>query len=603
MSTRRWCFGLAGFSLAAALIGLMVATLAPSGFDGFDLILTVLFATTLPWTVVGFLNAVVGLAILRASRDADAAVCPVTQPTADAPITTDTALVVCIRNEEVDSVIQNLEHMLAGLHRAGLHRRFQAYVLSDSDRPDTSTHEANAVAKLAERWRDTVAVTYRRRADNAGFKAGNIRDFLDRFGDRHDFMLVLDADSFMTAEAIARLVRIMEANPRLGILQSLTNGLPATSAFARTFQFGMRLGMRSYTLGAAWWQGDCGPYWGHNALVRIEPFRQHCALSPVPGSGALSGAILSHDQVEAVLMRRAGYEVRVLPIASGSYEENPPNLLEFIRRDLRWCLGNMQYLHLLRMPGLRPVSRVQLLLAILMFASSPAWLAFLAVGALRMVLVDHPYASFDPTLGTVLFACVLGMIFAPKLATVVDVILRPEERRAFGGGARLLASVLGEVVFSTLLAPIMAIAHTFFLVGLPFGRRATWAAQRRDVHEIEFGNAWQRLWPQFAFGVSGLVWVAECSSVPLWSVLPVVLGPLLATPFAMLTASRQTARMVVRTKLWQTPEEASPPADLAGLLLADDRSCPDHVISAAAEAALPPVCAAPLPALATTGKE
>ena len=136
-----------------------------------------------------------------------------------------------------------------------------------------------------------------------------------------------------------------------------------------------------------------------------------------------------------------------------------------------------------------------------------------------------------------------------------------------------------------------------------FLRRATWSAQRRDVHEIEFGNAWQRLWPQFAFGVSGLVWVAECSSVPLWSVLPVVLGPLLATPFAMLTASRQTARMVVRTKLWQTPEEASPPADLAGLLLADDRSCPDHVISAAAEAALPPVCAAPLPALATPGKE
>src|SRR6185503_12995327 len=178
-------------------------------------------------------------------------------------------------------------------------------------------------------WRGRISLTYRRREANTGFKAGNIRDFCDRWGDQHDHALVLDADSLMTAEAVLRLVRIMQANPQLGILQSLVIGMPSTSAFARIFQFGMRLGMRSYTIGSAWWQGDCGPYWGHNAVIRLKPFIAHCHIPARPDGTH----ILSHDQIEAVLMRRAGYEVRVLPEEGASWEENPPTLLEFIRRD------------------------------------------------------------------------------------------------------------------------------------------------------------------------------------------------------------------------------------------------------------------------------
>src|SRR5690606_26210930 len=121
-----------------------------------------------------------------------------------------------------------------------------------------------------------------------------------------------DADSLMTAEAMLRLTRIMQRHPHVGIVQTLVTGLPSASAFARIFQFGMRLGMRSYTLGAASWQGDCGPYWGHNAILRLEPFIAHCHLPLLPGKPPLGGHVLSHDQIEAVLMRRAGYEVRVL---------------------------------------------------------------------------------------------------------------------------------------------------------------------------------------------------------------------------------------------------------------------------------------------------
>ena len=188
-----------------------------------------------------------------------------------------------------------------------------------------------------------IPVTYRAAHVNTGFKAGNIWDFCERWGDQHEFAVTLDADSFMTAAAIMRMVRIMQADPKLGILQGLVVGMPSTSAFARIFQFGMRLGMRSYTIGSAWWQGDCGPYWGHNAVIRIAPFIAHCRIPELPEGGVLGGHVLSHDQIEAVLMRRAGYDVRVLPEEDLGWEENPPTLIEFIRRDLRWCQGNMQY--------------------------------------------------------------------------------------------------------------------------------------------------------------------------------------------------------------------------------------------------------------------
>ena len=294
-------------------------------------------------------------------------------------------------------------------------------MLSDTGDPAIAAAEEECFAALARAWRDRVAVTYRRRTLNAGFKAGNIRDFCDRWGNQHDFALVLDADSVMTADAVLRLVRIMQVAPRLGILQSLVIGMPSTSAFARLFQFGMRLSMRSYTIGSAWWQGDCGPYWGHNAIVRLAPFMAHCDL-PILSQGALvSGHVLSHDQVEAVLMRRAGYEVRVLAEEGGSFEQNPPTLIEFIRRDLRWCQGNMQYWHFLVMPGLKPVSRYQLGFAILMFLGSPAWMGLLVLGTAAVAFAGSPAAFIRPDAGMALFVTVLIMWFAPNIATAIDV--------------------------------------------------------------------------------------------------------------------------------------------------------------------------------------
>jgi membrane glycosyltransferase len=355
----------------------------------------------------------------------------------------------------------------------------------------------------------------------------------------------------------------VERNPQIGILQTLVTGMPTRSAFARIFQFGMRLGMRSYTLGSAWWQGDCGPYWGHNAVLRLAPFIEHCHLPLLPGRPPLGGHILSHDQVEAVLMRRAGYEVRVLPEEGDSFEQNPPTLLEFIRRDLRWCQGNMQYWRLLALRGLRPMSRIQLALAIQMYLGSPAWMGFLLLGVARATLPFLPPMHFDPEIGPAMFLVVLFMTFAPKIATAVDVFLRSGLRRGFGGGLRFAANLVSEILFSALLAPVVALGNTIFMTGLLFGRTIGWTAQRRDDHAVSLVDAARRLWPQSVLGV--LLGIIAWRGGYFLISLPMTLGFAIAIPFAIATSLPGLGRAFILLGLGRIPEETHAPPILLGL--------------------------------------
>ena len=192
--------------------------------------------------------------------------------------------------------------------------------------------------------------------------------------------------------------------------------------------------------------------------------------------------MLSHDQIEAALMRRAGYDVRVLPEEDLGWEENPPTLIEFIRRDQRWCQGTLQYGHFLFLPGMKLVSRFQLAFAMLMFLGSPAWIGLLVVGTLALAASPTPADFIRPDAGHALLAIILVMWFAPKIATVIDVLTRPKLRHAFGGTLRFLASVATETAFFILLSPIMWVCHTLFLAGLPFGRVIGWIGQMRDDH-------------------------------------------------------------------------------------------------------------------------
>jgi len=543
----------------AGLIWLATVALSPGGLSALDIVLVVLFALTLPWYVIGFWNAAIGFLIMRFARDPVAAVLPVAGRVAgDEPITASTAVLLCIRNEPPDAAARMLEATMQGLDAHGVGERFHVYVLSDTSEDDIAAAEDACFAALAATWRGRVALTYRRRSHNIAFKAGNIGDFCAHWGKDHDFAIMLDADSAMSVDLILKLVRIMQIEPNLGILQSLVIGMPSASAFARIFQFGMRLSMRSYTIGSAWWQGDCGPYWGHNAIVRIAPFVAHCQL-PVLAEGALvKGHVLSHDQVEAVLMRRAGYGVRVLAGEGSSFEQNPPTLVEFIRRDLRWCQGNMQYWQFLRLPGLHPLSRYQLAFAILMFLGSPAWIGLLLIGSAAVALAPTPSDFMRWDAGIAGLLLVLTMWFAPNIATVIDVLTRAKLRHLFGGGLRFSASFVITVVFAVLIAPIMWASHTLFLAGLLRGRTLDWGPG---------SLALRRFWPQTLLGLAPVLLLALAAPGALPYALLIAGGPLLSIPLAVATASPALGRLLIIMGLDRLPEEILPPPELRALKL------------------------------------
>jgi membrane glycosyltransferase len=327
--------------------------------------------------------------------------------------------------------------------------------------------------------------------------------------------------------------------------------LPAPSAFPRLFQFGMRAGMRTWATGQAWWQGDEGPYWGHNAVVRIAPFRAHCRMPILPDGQH----ILSHDQVEAAVLRAAGWGVRVLPDESGSWEANPPALPEFLRRELRWLAGNMQYRHLLRLPGLRPLGRWQLMQAILLFAGTPLYLLFL-LGAATAAATDG-ISAFPTVPAVALTVGWFGALYAPKLLGYAEVALSPVKRDRYGGLARLVGGAILEIGFTLLLDAISAVAKTGAMLRLPFGRHTGWTPQNRRERGVTWGEASRLLWSQTVLG--GLVFagfVASGWTATLWA-LPLAGGLLTAIPLCVLTAEPRFGRWLRERQIAAVPEEIS----------------------------------------------
>jgi membrane glycosyltransferase len=527
---------------------LMALIIGGAGWSWAGATIMLLFLVGLPWTLLAFWNAVIGFVILRCHKDPASYTNPALRATLpDAPLVSRTALCICIRHEKVASVAMRLAAMRTSLEESGHAAHFEFHVLSDSTRPEICAAESAA-------FENDPAIHYRRRPANTGYKAGNLRDFAITHLGRTDFMIALDADSLMSGAAILRLVRVMQANPRLGILQTLVTGRPATSPFARIFQFGMRHGMRTHTTGIAWWQGSSGPYWGHNAIIRVRPFVRHCALPKLRPGLPLAGDLLSHDQVEAALMRAAGFDVRVIADEFGSWEENPPRLPDFIRRDLRWCQGNLQYLRIIGRPGFRPMGRFQLCNAIAMYMGAPTSILMLTVGIANGLSAAHGHVP-----GKLAFGLYFGMLllgFAPRLLNVVNIMLSPGERRRWGGGARLMAGAVTDALFTLMIGPVMMVAQTRFISGLLFDHRIIWEAQQRDDGIVPIGEAIYGLWPQFLLGlVFGLAtWLVAPGALP-WAI-PTLAGSLLAVPFACITASPRLGRWMCRVGLCAIPGES-----------------------------------------------
>lgn len=559
---------------ASTLYGgdMMLEILAANGLTSLEMVIAVLFTITFAWIAVAFWTAVAGFLVqlLRLDPLSLGRQCRRAPP--DAPLVTRTAVVMPIYNEESNRIIAGLEATYRDLQRTGDGDAFDFYVLSDSTDPQIAAAEHTAVTELQRRLGGDHCIYYRRRPQNEGRKAGNIAEFCCRWGTHYDFMLVLDADSLMAGQTITGMARAMQANPEAGIIQTVPIPVRQRTFFGRYLQFASTLYSHMLAAGMSFWQTDTANYWGHNAIMRVEPFMDHCGLPKLSGEPPLGGEILSHDFVEAALMRRGGWRVYLFPEIGGSYEEIPSNALDFAKRDHRWAEGNMQHLRLLGASGLHLLSRLHFLLGALAYGCSFLWLAMLALGtvdAVSSALTAQLY--FDsggqlfpnwPVARTAqmisLLVIVVAMLILPKVMGVVVCLLDRERRRAFGGGLRVTASATLELLFSVLIAPVMMTFHAYFVAVILCGRNVKWAPQSRDGRRVSWPEAFRST---AAPTIAGLAWGVLTGWVtPLffWAMTPVLVGLVLAAPLVALSSSPALGEFVRRCGLFLTPAETAP---------------------------------------------
>jgi membrane glycosyltransferase len=525
----------------------------------------VLFGLLLGWVTAGFVTALMGLWVLwRPDRHALSIDVARRQPlNHDAR----TAIIMPICNEPVGSVFAGLRATCESLAESEGADLFDVYVLSDTYDPALRAQELAAWSALREQLGDRCRLYYRLRERRTRRKAGNVADFCRRWGSNYRYMVVLDADSVMTGETITMLVRMMEAYPKAGIIQTAPRACGVQTLHARAQQFAGRVVGRLFTAGMMYWQLGESHYWGHNAIIRVEPFMKHCALAKLSGRGGLSGEILSHDFVEAALMRRAGYYTWLTTDLEGSYEQQPSNLMEELQRDRRWCQGNLMNFRLITEPGFQPVHRAMLFTGAMAYVSAPLWLCFLLVSLSLRLLEPHTgstgffsYLEMSPPLEW-LWGLTLTLLFLPRLLAVGAVLLRGEQS-AYGGSAALIKSSVLEAILSALQAPIRMMAHTLFVVTALTGLNLEWKSPMRESQSILWRDALQRFVPIMIAVSLGLMATFKVHQDAVWWLLPVGLPLLLAAPLTVFTSESRWG-LSLRRRLWLlTPEERTTPAVL-----------------------------------------
>lgn len=575
----------AGLVLASVGAGgwVMTTILANEGLNELELVILALFVVTFGWIAVSFWTAVLGGAVIVIARFRNIAPARLVTPLASGDPDAGrarVALVMPVYREDADRVVGGLMTMHRALVAQGQRHRFDFFMLSDTPHGEGAAYEENTFAAFERATRKQGRSVYRRRTANHRRKVGNIEDFCRRWGADYDFMLVLDADSIMTRSAMVRLAALMEANADIGLIQSQPLPVGQRTLFGRVLQFANRLAGPLMATGLAFWQGRNGNYWGHNAIVRLDAFMDHCALPDLPGKPPLGGEILSHDFVEAAFLTRAGYAVWLLPDAEGSYEELPGDVIAFATRDRRWCQGNLQHLRLIGLRGLTVLSRLHLGMGALAYLSSLLWLGFLVLSLADLGytrLVGHAYfpegySLFpnwpeDRTEETLsLFAVTMAMLATPRLLALGLTLTDGVARRAFGGGPRLVISTVLEIVFSALLAPVMMMHHAFFSVAVLVGSAVGWKAQRRGVRALSWADAARPHIAATAIGVvTGLgVWMLAPDYI--WWLLPVVVGLVFSIPFVWITARPDVGLAARRHGLFVIPEEIAPPPELSDVM-------------------------------------
>ena len=576
----RWMMlGLVLATTAAATLELL-AIFRVDGVSPLEWPVLALFAFLFSWIAASFWVACLGAYELWNGAPA----LPLHRPPSDGAVSRSrTALTVPIYNESWPEVSARIQAMQDSLDEAGALDRFDFFILSDSTDPRCRADEEAGWRQLHNR-RPDAGVYYRHRANNVGRKSGNIADFCVNWGTQYDYMVVLDADSLMAGRTLVRVVGLMDSNPRAGLIQVAPLLVGGESLFARIQQFASWAYGPVYTAGLAKLQGADGNYWGHNAIIRVRLFMQHCGLPILAGGPPFGGEIMSHDFVEAALLRRAGWDIWLISQPAGSFEATPPTLIDHLKRDQRWCQGNLQHIKLIFARGFRTQSRIHLAFGAISYLSSPLWLLLLVLfsaDAARLEAIEPfsfvgPYPVINwPISHTAAFLSLIAatavLLYVPKFLAVAILLRDANMVRRFGGAAALTTSALAETVASTLLAPVLMLSHSWFVVNALIGRRIEWGKQQRISDGVGLRESAVVFAPHtivaVAAGVATWYWLPGI----VWWFLPVLIGLTVASMLCWTTAKRQFGLAARRRGLFLVPSEAAriPIVEHVTALLAD----------------------------------
>ena len=525
-----------------------------------------LFALLTAWVVTGFMTALMGFYVMLRGDAYGLSARQVKDASLDDA--TRTAIIMPICNEDVRTVFAGLRATCESVAATPHARAFDVFVLSDTS--DAALQKAERAAweelrcQLASHPdQPQIEVYYRLRQRRTDRKAGNVADFCRRWGKDYRYMVVLDADSVMSGDCLVSMVKLMEANPKAGIIQTATQAIGHVTLHARAQQFASRVTGGLFTLGMQFWQMGESHYWGHNAIIRIEPFMQHCALARIEGTGGMSGSIMSHDFVEAALMRRAGFHVWLVADLIGSYEQQPPDLLAELQRDRRWCQGNLQNSRLIAEPGIHPVHRSMFATGAMAYLSAPLWLCFMTLGTALWLSGAPLLADWALVPGELvsLWAWTLSMLFLPRILGVTAIFIK-RQQASYGGTGSLLRSALLETLIALLQAPVRMLAHSLFVVIALTGLKLEWKSPPREAAAVPWRHALTQLAPMsgvialLAFGIAfidirALVWL-----------LPVGLPLLMSIPMAVVTSNVSIGITMRSRNYLLIPEETRSPAVL-----------------------------------------
>ena len=571
VALRQTLFLATGGGIAIAGIWLMSSTLAPGGFSATEWLLLALFVPLFSQIAFGFAIAFWGFVILARGGDPWQVMRTLPpEPSATAPLPGSTAVVLPVFNEDPGRTFAGLENMFTSLGKSPHAKAFDFFILSDSNDPDRWLEEELAWTELCRRLNAFGRIFYRKRRVSLHGKSGNIADFCRRWGSRYRYLLILDADSVMEGSTIVRLAQAMDANPAAGIIQTGPQIVRGTSLLQRLIQFTTRAAGPVFAAGSNFWHLGAGNYWGHNAIIRLQPFMEQCVLPEIPGETAAERHIMSHDTIEASLMKKAGYQVWFAYLEPGSYEEGPPNLLDSLKRDRRWCQGNLQHFWFLFAPSTHFANRLHIFFGLMAYLTAPMLTLFIALSAWDFYQKEQ-FARLSDRLGSFshadqatlsLLGLTIALLFLPK---VFGTLLLLARTRGLGRKAGVAASAVLETIFSILLAPVLLYFYTKFVILTLLGLRVAWKTQNRSDAGLSLSDAIRN------FGSPTLTGLAATAAAAVWTpallpwLSPVLAGLVLAVPLAMLTASSSAGRWLRNRGLLLIPEEESTPAILQNL--------------------------------------